>query len=59
MSVQEIHYSKRYSDDEHEYRHVILPPDIAKQVILMFITYDYNIIHLICFNLDPEKSIDD
>lgn len=25
-----IQYSERYSDDEYEYRHVVLPPDLAK-----------------------------
>jgi len=34
MSVRDIYYSTRYSDDtgEFEYRHVILPKDIAKKV---------------------------
>ena len=27
-----IKYSDRYSDDHYEYRHVILPPEIAKVV---------------------------
>eukprot|EP00013_Stygamoeba_regulata_P025936 CAMPEP_0177649604 /NCGR_PEP_ID=MMETSP0447-20121125/11484_1 /TAXON_ID=0 /ORGANISM="Stygamoeba regulata, Strain BSH-02190019" /LENGTH=75 /DNA_ID=CAMNT_0019152391 /DNA_START=130 /DNA_END=357 /DNA_ORIENTATION=+ len=27
---QEIVYSLKYNDDEYEYRHVILPHDIAK-----------------------------
>jgi hypothetical protein len=27
-----IKYSDRYSDDQYEYRHVILPPEIAKVV---------------------------
>jgi len=27
-----IYYSDRYKDDEHEYRHVILTKDLAKQV---------------------------
>ncbi|XP_023323813.1 cyclin-dependent kinases regulatory subunit isoform X1 [Eurytemora carolleeae] len=30
--VDEITYSDKYSDEEFEYRHVILPPNIAKQV---------------------------
>lgn len=27
-----IHYSERYHDNEHEYRHVILPKDMLKLV---------------------------
>lgn len=27
---QHIQYSERYTDDEYEYRHVILPHDLAK-----------------------------
>eukprot|EP00656_Telonema_subtile_P046074 TRINITY_DN523_c0_g1_i1.p2 TRINITY_DN523_c0_g1~~TRINITY_DN523_c0_g1_i1.p2 ORF type:complete len:111 (-),score=17.58 TRINITY_DN523_c0_g1_i1:401-733(-) len=29
---QHISYSEKYEDDTYEYRHVILPKDIAKQV---------------------------
>ncbi|XP_038221274.1 cyclin-dependent kinases regulatory subunit-like [Zerene cesonia] len=32
MPVDQIQYSERYSDDIYEYRHVILPPDIARLV---------------------------
>ncbi|CAH0390094.1 unnamed protein product [Bemisia tabaci] len=32
MSVQEIQYSDRYDDDTYEYRHVILPVALAKDV---------------------------
>ncbi len=30
MPAQQIQYSEKYYDDTYEYRHVILPPDIAK-----------------------------
>ncbi|XP_013191041.1 cyclin-dependent kinases regulatory subunit [Amyelois transitella] len=32
MPVDQIQYSERYTDDVYEYRHVILPPDIARLV---------------------------
>ncbi|XP_052060377.1 cyclin-dependent kinases regulatory subunit 1-like [Mytilus californianus] len=32
MPVDQISYSEKYFDDKYEYRHVILPPDIAKKV---------------------------
>ncbi|XP_014664692.1 PREDICTED: cyclin-dependent kinases regulatory subunit 1-like [Priapulus caudatus] len=32
MPVHQIQYSDRYNDGKFEYRHVILPPDIAKLV---------------------------
>ncbi|KAL1376355.1 hypothetical protein pipiens_016942 [Culex pipiens pipiens] len=32
MSVKDIYYSDKYFDDEYEYRHVVLPKDIAKLV---------------------------
>ncbi|CAG9135431.1 Cyclin-dependent kinases regulatory subunit 1 [Plutella xylostella] len=32
MPVDQIQYSERYQDDTYEYRHVILPPDIARFV---------------------------
>ncbi|ELP86257.1 cyclin-dependent kinase regulatory subunit, putative [Entamoeba invadens IP1] len=32
MSVKDIYYSDRYKDPQFEYRHVILPDDIAKKV---------------------------
>ncbi|TFK42448.1 regulatory subunit of cyclin-dependent kinase [Crucibulum laeve] len=30
--IEKIHYSDRYSDDEYEYRHVILPKQLLKLV---------------------------
>ncbi|KAF8350589.1 cyclin-dependent kinase regulatory subunit [Amanita rubescens] len=30
--VEKIHYSDRYSDDQYEYRHVILPKQLLKMV---------------------------
>lgn len=30
--IEGIHYSSRYSDDEHEYRHVQLPKDMIKKI---------------------------
>ncbi|KAF8163443.1 cyclin-dependent kinase regulatory subunit [Crassisporium funariophilum] len=30
--IEKIHYSDRYSDDEFEYRHVILPKQLLKMV---------------------------
>jgi cyclin-dependent kinase regulatory subunit CKS1 len=30
MPEHEIQYSQKYYDDEYEYRHVTLPPEIAK-----------------------------
>ncbi|XP_071450598.1 cyclin-dependent kinases regulatory subunit-like [Hetaerina americana] len=32
MPVDEIFYSDKYQDDLYEYRHVILPADIARHV---------------------------
>ncbi|XP_021375087.1 cyclin-dependent kinases regulatory subunit-like isoform X2 [Mizuhopecten yessoensis] len=32
MPVEQISYSEKYFDEHFEYRHVILPPDIAKLV---------------------------
>ncbi|WAR04617.1 CKS1-like protein, partial [Mya arenaria] len=32
MPADQITYSEKYNDEKYEYRHVILPPDIAKQV---------------------------
>lgn len=32
MPVQQIQYSEKYYDDVYEYRHVILPADIAKHI---------------------------
>ena len=32
MPVEGIMYSDKYDDDDFEYRHVTLPPDLAKLV---------------------------
>lgn len=32
MPVENIQYSEKYCDEHYEYRHVILPPDLAKLV---------------------------
>ena len=32
MAPKEIYYSDKYTDDEYEYRHVMLPKEIAKLV---------------------------
>ncbi|XP_069697757.1 cyclin-dependent kinases regulatory subunit [Periplaneta americana] len=32
MPADQIQYSEKYYDDKYEYRHVILPPDIARHV---------------------------
>uniref|UniRef100_A0AAG5CR53 Cyclin-dependent kinases regulatory subunit n=1 Tax=Anopheles atroparvus TaxID=41427 RepID=A0AAG5CR53_ANOAO len=32
MPTDQIQYSEKYYDDVYEYRHVILPPDLAKYV---------------------------
>lgn len=32
MAANGIQYSERYYDDVYEYRHVVLPPEIAKRV---------------------------
>ncbi|XP_044314695.1 cyclin-dependent kinases regulatory subunit isoform X1 [Drosophila rhopaloa] len=32
MPADQIQYSEKYFDDNFEYRHVILPPDLAKHV---------------------------
>ena len=32
MSSKEIYYSDKYNDDKFEYRHVMLPKDLAKLV---------------------------
>lgn len=32
MPSEQIQYSEKYFDDKFEYRHVILPPEIAKSV---------------------------
>ncbi|KAL0105565.1 hypothetical protein PUN28_015800 [Cardiocondyla obscurior] len=32
MPVEQVQYSEKYNDDKYEYRHVILPIDLAKHV---------------------------
>ncbi|XP_076226931.1 cyclin-dependent kinases regulatory subunit 1 isoform X3 [Nomia melanderi] len=32
MPIDQIQYSEKYSDDKYEYRHVILPVDLARHV---------------------------
>ncbi|CAB1424877.1 unnamed protein product [Pleuronectes platessa] len=32
MSYKQIYYSDKYDDEKYEYRHVMLPKDIAKRV---------------------------
>uniref|UniRef100_D1FQ33 Cyclin-dependent kinases regulatory subunit n=1 Tax=Simulium nigrimanum TaxID=683695 RepID=D1FQ33_SIMNI len=32
MPADQIQYSEKYNNDEFEFRHVILPPDLAKNV---------------------------
>uniref|UniRef100_A0A8C5DG89 Cyclin-dependent kinases regulatory subunit n=1 Tax=Gouania willdenowi TaxID=441366 RepID=A0A8C5DG89_GOUWI len=32
MSHKQIYYSDKYDDEKYEYRHVMLPKDIAKRV---------------------------
>ena len=32
MPADDITYSERYADDVYEYRHVILPPDVAARL---------------------------
>ena len=38
--LQRIHYSERYSDDEYEYRHVILPKPLFKMIPKTFFNTD-------------------
>lgn len=38
--VSRIHYSDRYSDDEYEYRHVILPRPLFKMIPKQFFNPD-------------------
>lgn len=40
MYVSRIHYSDRYTDDEFEYRHVILPKPLLKLIPKQFFTPD-------------------
>ena len=32
MPIKDIHYSDKYTDETHEYRHVMLPQDMVKLV---------------------------
>ncbi|XP_073989480.1 cyclin-dependent kinases regulatory subunit-like [Rhodnius prolixus] len=32
MSLEHIYYSEKYCDNEYEYRHVVLPKELAKLV---------------------------
>ena len=32
MPIKDIHYSDKYTDETHEYRHVILPKELVKLV---------------------------
>ena len=43
LHFNRIHYSERYSDDEYEYRHVILPKPLFKMIPKQF----FNIISYI------------
>ncbi|KZT69811.1 CKS-domain-containing protein [Daedalea quercina L-15889] len=38
--IEKIHYSDRYSDDEYEYRHVILPKPLFKMIPKAFFNPD-------------------
>ncbi|KAI0310641.1 regulatory subunit of cyclin-dependent kinase [Amylostereum chailletii] len=38
--IEKIHYSDRYSDDEYEYRHVILPKPLFKMIPKQYFTPD-------------------
>ncbi|TBU42063.1 CKS-domain-containing protein [Dichomitus squalens] len=38
--IEKIHYSERYSDDEYEYRHVILPKPLFKMIPKNFFSSD-------------------
>ncbi|KAI0780631.1 CKS-domain-containing protein [Trametes elegans] len=38
--IEKIHYSERYSDDEYEYRHVILPKPLFKMIPKQFFNPD-------------------
>ncbi|RPD66437.1 cyclin-dependent kinase regulatory subunit [Lentinus tigrinus ALCF2SS1-7] len=38
--IEKIHYSERYSDDEYEYRHVILPKPLFKMIPKNFFNPD-------------------
>jgi len=38
--IERIHYSDRYSDDDYEYRHVILPKQLLKMIPKQFFNDD-------------------
>ncbi|KAG5724022.1 hypothetical protein E4T56_gene11227 [Termitomyces sp. T112] len=38
--IEKIHYSDRYSDDDYEYRHVILPKQLLKMIPKHFFNPD-------------------
>ncbi|KAG6854736.1 transcription factor [Blastosporella zonata] len=38
--IEKIHYSDRYSDDEYEYRHVIIPKQLLKMIPKQFFNPD-------------------
>ncbi|KAG5647301.1 transcription factor [Asterophora parasitica] len=38
--IEKIHYSDRYSDDDYEYRHVILPKQLLKMIPKHFFNQD-------------------
>ncbi|KAI0062245.1 cyclin-dependent kinase regulatory subunit, partial [Artomyces pyxidatus] len=38
--IEKIHYSDRYSDDEYEYRHVILPKPLFKLIPKQYFNQD-------------------
>ncbi|KAH9928155.1 CKS-domain-containing protein [Fomitopsis serialis] len=38
--IEKIHYSDRYTDDEYEYRHVILPKPLFKMIPKTFFNPD-------------------
>ena len=40
LHFNRIHYSERYSDDEYEYRHVILPKPLFKMIPKQFFNPD-------------------
>ncbi|KAM0792239.1 hypothetical protein ACM66B_004934 [Microbotryomycetes sp. NB124-2] len=45
--VDRIHYSERYSDDEYEYRHVILPKGMLKLIPKSYFEPGGNVLRLL------------
>ena len=41
MPTKQIYYSDKYFDDHYEYRHVMLPKDLAKLVPKNHLVNDY------------------